>query len=145
MRGRQLRDSLFLLIGMGLGALVALASAIWGADPLQTRSGAARSLACIKMGGKWGYVDRSGRIAITPQFEEAGDFSEGLARVKMGGKWGYVDPTGRFLINPQFDEAGDFSQGLARVKVGGKWGYVSRRGEVVISPQFSEARDFSRP
>lgn len=101
-------------------------------------------MARVKLSGKWGYIDRTGRIVINPQFEEAGDFSEGLARVKVGGKWGYIDRTGRFLINPQFEEAGDFSQGLARVKLGGKWGYVDRRGEVVISPQFSEASDFSR-
>ncbi len=101
-------------------------------------------MARVKLTGKWGYIDRTGRIVINPQFEEAGDFSEGLARVKAGGKWGYVDRTGRFLINPQFEEAGDFSQGLARVKLGGKWGYVNRQGAVVIPPQFSEASDFSR-
>lgn len=76
-------------------------------------------LARVKLTGKWGYIDRTGRIVINPQFEEAGDFSEGLARVKTGGKWGYIDRTGRFLVNPQFEEAGDFSQGLARVKLGG--------------------------
>jgi len=108
------------------------------------RRAAPPGMARVKLSGKWGYIDRTGRIVINPQFEEAGDFSEGLARVKTGGKWGYIDRTGRFLINPQFDEAGDFSHGLARVKLGGKWGYVDRRGEVVIPPQFSEASDFSR-
>jgi len=111
---------------------------------LLQRRAALAGMARVKLSGKWGYIDRTGRIVINPQFEEAGDFSEGLARVKTGGKWGYVDRTGRFLINPQFEEAGDFSQGLARVKLGGKWGYVDRRGEVIIPPQFSEASDFSR-
>jgi len=114
-------------------------------SPLAQRTrGTPPGLARVKLSGKWGYIDRSGRIVINPQFEEAGDFAEGLARVKTGGKWGYIDRTGRFLINPQFEEAGDFSQGLARVKLGGKWGYVDRKGVVLVPPQFSEAGDFSR-
>ena len=27
---------------------------------------------------------------VEPQFDDAGDFSEGLARVKIGNKWGYI-------------------------------------------------------
>ena len=133
--------------GMFLIALVTWAISVrdeTATSLAQRTRGTPPGLARVKLSGKWGYIDRSGRIVINPQFEEAGDFSEGLARVKMGGKWGYIDRTGRFLINPQFEEAGDFSQGLARVKLGGKWGYVDRRGEIVISPQFSEASDFSR-
>jgi len=130
-----------LLAGLAMGTTFAPRESEPG---LVQRRAAPLGLARVKLSGKWGYIDRTGRIVINPQFEEAGDFSEGLARVKTGGKWGYIDRTGRFLINPQFEEAGDFSQGLARVKLGGKWGYVDRRGELAISPQFSEASDFSR-
>jgi hypothetical protein len=37
-------------------------------------------------------------MVIKPQFDMAGDFSEGLAQVKIGNKWGYIDKTGRFAI-----------------------------------------------
>ena len=46
--------------------------------------------------GKYGYVDRAGKIAIDPQFDFADMFSrgDGLAAVRVGdaksGKWGYV-------------------------------------------------------
>ncbi len=40
--------------------------------------------------GKWGYIDRTGKISIRPQFDDAGDFSEELARVRIGEKWGYI-------------------------------------------------------
>jgi len=38
----------------------------------------------VKSGGKWGYIDRSGRMVIPPQFERAGRFFEGLASVTVG-------------------------------------------------------------
>lgn len=78
--------------------------------------------------GKQGYIDKTGKFVINPQFDGAGDFSEGLARVCIGGsyppccggKWGYIDRTGKILINPQFDYAEDFSEGLAVVDIGAK-------------------------
>jgi hypothetical protein len=86
-------------------------------------------------GGKWGYVDRDGKVAITPRFDFAGKFTEGLAPVNVGGigvgKWGYVDNTGKAVIAPAFDEASEFLEGLARVKTGGKVGYIDRTGKFV--------------
>src|SRR3954447_22869405 len=61
------------------------------------------SLFPVKVNGKYGYMTRSGKIAINPQFEDEGAFAEGLAPVKMGGRWGYIDTSGKFSINPQFE------------------------------------------
>ena len=30
----------------------------------------------------WGFIDRDGRLVISPQFQEAAGFSDGLARFK---------------------------------------------------------------
>lgn len=40
----------------------------------------------VNVNGKYGYIDKTGKIIITPQFDEAYPFSEGLASVKIGGK-----------------------------------------------------------
>jgi len=104
--------------------------------------------------GKVGYIDRTCKMVINPQFDYADDFSEGLAGVNIGGirgkyglveggKWGYIDKSGKFVIMPQFDFAWDFSEGLAGVKIGGKWGYIDKSGEIVIKPQFYFALSFS--
>jgi len=75
---------------------------------------------------KQNVTPQTGKLVISPQFNQAYPFSQGLAAVKIGDKWGYIDKTGKFVIQPQFNYAQSFSEGLAAVKIGGKWGYISR-------------------
>jgi len=39
----------------------------------------------VEMGEKWGYIDKTGKMVIEPQFDIdiADDFHEGLARVRV--------------------------------------------------------------
>jgi hypothetical protein len=102
--------------------------------------------------GKGVVHPETGSIVINPQFESAGQFSEGLAAVQMGkdenGKWGYIDKSGKFVVDPQFDYAEAFSEGLAAVRSGdektGRWGFIDRSGKFVINPQWDHASRFSR-
>ena len=66
-------------------------------------------------GALQGYVHTEGTWAIKPQFELAGNFSEGLAPVYVNGKWGYINQAGQFAIKPQYYEAHSFQNGLALV------------------------------
>ncbi|MBN2465299.1 WG repeat-containing protein [candidate division WOR-3 bacterium] len=99
----------------------------------------------------YGFIDRTGHVAIEPQFYWTEGFSEGLAAVQFpptvrhdfaSAKWGYVDGAGRVLIGPQYEHAWGFSEGLAQVKVGDKWGYIDTAGVLVIEPQFDAAEGF---
>jgi hypothetical protein len=87
---------------------------------------------------KWGYIDKTGKTVINPQFYTATDFSEGLATVNTGSLCGYIDKTGTMVISPQFDAANDFSDGLARVWIRsentGKTGYIDHTGAYVWEP-----------
>ena len=60
-------------------------------------------LAPVKIRGKWGYIDRNGRLAIKRQFTEAYPFVEERAAVKTGTVWGFINNKGIFAINPQYD------------------------------------------
>lgn len=101
------------------------------------------SLDNLVFSGKWGYINKSGNVAVAAQFDEAGDFAEGLAAVKKGALWGYIDPQGKLVIAPQFDEADAFSEGLAAVNKGGRWGYIDKMGRPAIGCQFDDAFSFS--
>lgn len=119
-------------------------------------------LKVIRQGGKYGYINQNGEIAIQPQFAYAIEFSEGLGGVNIGGKprgddmpidgkWGFVDRQGRFIINPQFyspEEMGApfdpkelalvqhegyvFSEGLAAVRLEREWVYIDTLAQIRI-------------
>ena len=73
-------------------------------------------LACIKVDGKYGYIDKTGEFAIEPQFYSASNFSCGLALIMTeNAMHGYIDKTGRIVIEPKYEMAGNFSEGLAPV------------------------------
>ncbi len=98
----------------------------------------------------FGYIDKSGRVVVEPQYEDArSKFSEGLVAVEVNKKWGYIDTSGKTVIQPQFNIAYEFVEGLAQVKVGtgcelcGKWGFIDTKGKIVIEPQFESVDEFS--
>ena len=93
---------------------------------------------------KWGYIDKSGKLVIDYQFEDAWVFSDGLAPVRVAGKWGYVNVSGKVVIEAEYDYAWQFSEGLGRVLVGEKHGFVDKTGKLVIKPQYDIAWEFSK-
>mgnify|MGYP000456301726 FL=1 len=84
----------------------------------------ADGLAAVKVGSKWGFIDKSGKQVISPQFDDPWYFADGLAPVKVGSKWGFIDKSGKQVISPQFEDARGFDDGLAAVEINGKWGYI---------------------
>jgi hypothetical protein len=89
----------------------------------------------------YGFIDRSGRLAIPYRFYFAGHFSEGLAVVKEPGSkfYGYADEEGTIAIKQTFTCADAFEGDLAQVIVGEEfdsyhYGYIDRNGEYVWEP-----------
>ena len=111
-------------------------------ERIATKAKGAGPLFRIQRGGKWGFMDRIGKIIIKPQFEDVGDFFGGLARMEKGQQWGFINEKGLAVIPPQFEAVGDFSEGLAPVRVGRRWGYVDGTGKFMIEPQFQGAAEF---
>jgi hypothetical protein len=93
--------------------------------------------------GKFGYIDRSAKIVIQPQFAESWDFSEGLAIVTAFGPdylyplAGVIDASGAWVIKPTFIKIGTFHEGHARAELNdryGTWVLLSKSGDTVKVP-----------
>ena len=96
-------------------------------------------LAVVRVGGKWGYTDRSGRLAIKPQYKGAYSFKNGRARVTtLDGKWGFIGNTGQVVVPATYENAYDFEDGTARVQVAGKLGTIDADGAAVIVPEYEK-------
>lgn len=57
-------------------------------------------LAPVVKDGKYGYVDKDGRVVIAPTYDTASDFTDGKAVVQLNDKYGVVDTEGRSVIAP---------------------------------------------
>jgi hypothetical protein len=58
----------------------------------------------IHQAGKWGFIDRTGKVVVAPRFDQALEFSDGMGAVRVDKKWGYVDAAGELRIPPQFED-----------------------------------------
>ena len=98
-------------------------------DASGNRSGAA---------GMYGYIGKTGRIVIAPQFNYAEPFAEGVAAVSKCDQAYFIDKTGKTLITGEFKYASHFSGGLAYVQTmtpnGVLAGYIDKTGKFVWGP-----------
>jgi hypothetical protein len=122
---------------------------------------AAGELYLIKVNGKVGYADKTGRVVIEPRFLAPGSmydrhdadsvwFADGCAPVLINGKWGYIDRSGRIRIKPRFSIAASFVDGLASACVPdverpgySKCGVINTAGKYVIKPIYDDQLHFS--
>jgi hypothetical protein len=98
----------------------------------------------IIQNGKIGYIDQTGKIVISPQFDvgflnqgtlNVVRFSDGLAVVNVKGKWGYIDKTGALVVKPDYVDAWPFSEGRAEVRTAdGRSGYINKAGKLIVTP-----------
>ena len=113
----------------------------------------------------WGYIDKTGKNIIRPNYVLSVGFKEQLAPTLTHTKdldedgepilkWGYLNKRGSLAIPAQFESASHFSEGLAAVSIKTneknafgepivKWGYIDKTGNFVIQAQFIAAYRFS--
>ena len=88
---------------------------------------------------KWGYIDKTGKFVIPPQYESAGRFAEGLAPINNCDEAFFIDKSGQKIISGNFRYASPFFGGLARVdlmtETGLMWGYIDKNGKMIWGPE----------
>lgn len=94
-------------------------------------------LGCQPESAKFGFIDRTGKMAIPPQFDSADRFSEGLAFVKKNQQVGYIDRQGKFALRSQFDPAQPFSDGITPISLPkGRQGFINKTGAIALRLPF---------
>lgn len=88
-------------------------------------------LAWVQKDGKWGYINKTGKVVIPLQYDDAYSFYEGLAVVKKDGKYGFINKTGKIIVPLQYDDVGAFYEGLAWVYKDGEEFYINKQGQRV--------------
>ncbi len=111
----------------------------------------------IKVNGKIGLIDRSGKEVVKPVYDNVIATSPGrILSVKVSEKWGFVDNKGKTLIKPQYDGAGRFlysgtytenkngpftlldKELYCKIKLGKKWGMINSRGKIMIATKYDD-------
>ncbi|MCL2125581.1 MAG: WG repeat-containing protein [Oscillospiraceae bacterium] len=88
-------------------------------------------LASVEKDGKFGAIDKTGKVIIPFQYDRLQSFYEGLAVFELDGKCGYLDVSGDIAIPALYEEASGFENGLAVVYNGSKAYIIDRYGNAV--------------
>ncbi|MEI9478590.1 MAG: WG repeat-containing protein [Deltaproteobacteria bacterium] len=58
------------------------------------------SLFPIRVDGKTGFIDKSGKMVIPLMYDDVDSFSGGIAKVTINEKKGYIDKKGAYIWEP---------------------------------------------
>ena len=93
----------------------------------------------------WGFINRSGELITSIEYDQVYDFANGRAAVQKDGQWGFIDSLGRLVIQPQFLDVyqGFQPNGLAAVRDENTslMGLIDKQGEWVMEPRFDDLQD----
>ncbi|MEO7427328.1 MAG: WG repeat-containing protein [Fibrobacteria bacterium] len=92
--------------------------------------------------GLWGYVDRSGKLVITPHFSEAGEFRHGKAMVRnQNGGYAWIDKQGRVTgtFRPDLRVCRPKQDDIVTYQVRETFGFLDSRGHGLCPVRFADA------
>lgn len=95
-------------------------------------------MAVVGKNGIYGYLHKSGEIAIPLQFQKACPFTEGFAAAEKDGKYGVINQKGETVIPFIYDRIFPISEGLFPAVLNGKHGFINLQNEVVIPFEYEE-------
>ena len=105
---------------------------------------ASDGLALVRLGDKWGLIDKAGKQVLECRYDEIKHFPEAnCAALRVGDNWGLADGLGKVVLKPEWEEVGPLIRDLIPVKRDGKWGYADASGKLVIQPAWDDAWRFS--
>ncbi|MCA6362820.1 MAG: WG repeat-containing protein [Bacteroidetes bacterium] len=94
---------------------------------------------CVKVDGKYGYVDETGSFVIDPAYTNAWSYINGSAVVKKDNKYGLIDVDGREIVAPRWDSVIPFSVQCFITGSNGRFGFAAHgTGKEIIPAQYEQ-------
>lgn len=90
----------------------------------------------VKRNGRYGFIDREGRLRIANRYEGVQPFREGFAAVKILGKWGFINLHDNITVQPVYDEVESFENKRALVRQKGMYGLIDPQGKLVLPVRY---------
>jgi hypothetical protein len=59
-------------------------------------------LAAVRIEGRYGFIDTTGKIVIAPRFQDAGDFTGEYAQILLENSAGIINRSGEVVVSPRF-------------------------------------------
>jgi hypothetical protein len=97
----------------------------------------------VKKRGKWGCIDKTGKLRIPHLYDEATGFTaENRSAVAINGKFGHIDKSGNVRTPLTYDFASYYQHGLSMVRMKDKYGYIDTSSRLIIPLIYDEAFPF---
>jgi hypothetical protein len=99
-------------------------------------------LFAIRDGKKFGFINRSGAVVVSPRFDAVREPHEGRICIYEGSHAGYIDLSGKIVAEPKYDYAGDFKDSRAIVRLDNKSSVIDPSGKVIGEIPYRPLGDF---
>ena len=97
------------------------------------------NLGAVKLRGKYGFIDKSGKIVIPIIYSYVEPFYKGTAIVGLDNKMRIIDKTGKTIKDLEYASVGWAREDFANVKLNGKFGRIERTTGKEIFPTVYES------
>lgn len=93
----------------------------------------------VKVGEKWGAINKDGKIIISPEYEYIGENSSGYYEFKKDGKVGLMTSDEEIVVEAIYDRIGFSADSkLVVVRKNGKYGCLDLKGREVLPFEFDD-------
>ncbi|GAB3222956.1 WG repeat-containing protein [Spirosoma arcticum] len=97
----------------------------------------------VKKNGKWGCIDKTGKLRIPHLYDEATGFTaEDRSAVAINGKFGHIDKSGKVRTPLKYDFASYYNHGISMVRINDKYGYIDTTDRFITQIIYDEALPF---
>jgi len=87
----------------------------------------------VKVDKKWGLINTSGQLAVTPVYDAIGEFKHfGYAVMQRNGRVGLLSQNGVEVVSPRYDDLKVLDSTLVAVMDLGEWMVINLAGKVIL-------------